>query len=444
MYLREHKNEFDRLVSRYMLFNQFRMEHVTYGPTFLSVSEDIITPIQFLDIIMGYKQKVAKGKPVKYNHGALIDLKDCLNNYDNRGLGDILTPNSFSCGWNYDKISVMFKYSGNLCLPFRHCTIYSAADDCVLVVDIKDTDDGTFNGTFYEFRAKDLLFQAKFEIAKKDGQWEIHFSADKYKRPLGSCVSNVTYLLDTVAMMESEVVEHILEDFAKNPLGFIVLRRAYKLIAALGCLGSYKSKTLYEVNTRSNVFIYADKDENLDEYIDERYNGCDYRKLDGWIVGGHWKLLPDEMYGVDRTGKTIKGITWVEPYKEESKSAEDIVTGEQTAKIIPNHALERAKERYGLELTNEDLDKIVEACVKGHDVTKLNVKDKFGKIRSAKSNLTGCYRLKYNKKYIDVVISRGVEAKSHRVATFLPAPKDTNCPIIDSKSYNTIKEDCCL
>ena len=66
MYLREHKNEFDRLVSRYMLFNQFRMEHVTYGPTFLSVSEDIITPIQFLDIIMGTEQKT------KGNQFALI------------------------------------------------------------------------------------------------------------------------------------------------------------------------------------------------------------------------------------------------------------------------------------------------------------------------------------------------------------------------------------
>ena len=106
------------------------------------------------------------------------------------------------------------------------------------------------------------------------------------------------------------------------------------------------------------------------------------------------------------------------------------------------HALERAKERYGLDLTKEDLRDISKRCVKLNNVVKMGVKDAYGHFRKMRG-AEGPYKLEYNGTLICVVLVKsGNKAdKRYYVGTFIPLPEDKNVNYISSKLYRELTKE---
>lgn len=103
------------------------------------------------------------------------------------------------------------------------------------------------------------------------------------------------------------------------------------------------------------------------------------------------------------------------------------------------HAIDRAKERYGLELTIEDLREITYRCRTNTDVTRLWVKNVYGMMPRHKSNdLSGPYRLKYKGNTIFVALNRNREDGKYWVRTFLPKPENPSLNYIDGLKYSQL------
>ena len=103
------------------------------------------------------------------------------------------------------------------------------------------------------------------------------------------------------------------------------------------------------------------------------------------------------------------------------------------------HALERAKERYGLELTKEDLRDISKRCVKLNNAIKMGVKDAHGHFKKLKGP-EGPYKLEYNGTLICVVLKKSgnKDDKRYYVGTFIPLPEDKNANYISSNLYREL------
>ena len=171
----------------------------------------------------------------------------------------------------------------------------------------------------------------------------------------------------------------------------------------------------------------------------EQYPDYTYEKLTGWLVDGYWKILPKNEYGHNMEGKSIKGIDWVKPYS--NIEGQKVNSGTQEASLVPNHAIQRAKERYNLDLTETDLQEMATMCIQGK-ATRLNIRDKFGRIQSPKKQFkNGCYRLTYKDRLMDLYLSNSID-HIYRVGTFLPEPAEPNIPIVEGKVFREITKDC--
>lgn len=102
------------------------------------------------------------------------------------------------------------------------------------------------------------------------------------------------------------------------------------------------------------------------------------------------------------------------------------------------HALERAKERYNLDLAKEDLCIIAKRCIKLVGATKLVVRDAHGHFKAMKG-AAGPYKLEYKGKLVCVVLMKSGNVKDKRlyVGTFIPLPEN-NVNYISSKRYREL------
>ena len=442
--LYKNTNKFSRMIAQYMPIQEYASYKDCRG---LGIENSAVA---FRNLIHKYQTNVAKKskKPTKNSvkEKAIVDLMDGLQQFADEGLDYRVAPKGFKAGTNYDSVFITVPYSGNICLPFRNCLIYSHLKDITfIVVDIKDVGEGYYSGKFYTVIAGDALCQYNFGISRVDGQWMIAIEMPKRLKPLGQDLCNIGGVLCSMSAMPDSMFDDMTEMGHGNVVGAYMAEDAKTLIALLSYLSSYKSKHLYELNGESSYYLYSNSSEQVDEYIKTHYPRCDYKKVEGWIIDGYYKFLPEKEYGKDRDGKRLQGLDWVVPYKDDYKEEQKqiAVSNSQTATIVPIHAIERAKQRYNMELSTDDLNNIANEILAGRDIKKLTVKDKFGRLYTSKNEL-GCYRIKYKNKYMDVVLSRCADKNSYRVATFLPAPEDVKSPIIDSKDYKSIMADCGL
>lgn len=434
--------KFNRVITQYLTIQEYASFKDNKG---LGIENSAVA---FRDLIHNYQLKVSKKskKPTKNSvkEKAIVDLMDSLRQFADDGLDKSVNPKGFVAYGNYDSVVVTVPYYGNICLPFKDCLIYSNLGDVTFImVDIKDLENGFYRGKFYTVIAGDRLCQYCFCIGREDNHWTIVIEMPKRLKPLGQDLCNIGVVLCSLSALPEDHFDNLYKMGRGNIVAAYMAEDAKTLIALLSSLSSYKSKNLYELKGESSYYLYSSSPEQVDEHIKTYYPKCDYKKVEGWIIDGYYKFLPEKEFGKDRNGKRLKGLDWVIPYKndytEEQKQL--AVSNSQTATIIPIHAIERAKERYNLDLTTDDLNNIANEILAGRDIKKLTVKDKFGRLYTSKNEL-GCYRLKYKNKYLDVVLSRCTDKDSYRVATFLPAPTDIKSPIIDSKDYKSVMDDC--
>ena len=106
------------------------------------------------------------------------------------------------------------------------------------------------------------------------------------------------------------------------------------------------------------------------------------------------------------------------------------------------HALERAKERYNLDLDKEDLCQISKRCFSLNNVTKMYIKDAHGHLKQTKGS-EGPYKLVYKDTLVWVILlkSKNKRDKRYYVGTFLPLPKDKNENFISSKIYREVNKE---
>lgn len=439
-------SEIKRLSMKYFSFQEFMKETVQYGQKMNKIQSDAFTASEILDRIVSYKTKMATkhGKLLKDNptKKAIIDISDCLTRYENK-------PYKVATGpFKVDRQSIRMLnvFDGKICLPFTKCFIYTKFFDMFSqVMEITDNEDGTYEGNVWVCERYEKIIQMKFMIQRYENSWGIAYGLSLRQKPLGQVLSNASTILDVISHydkkdfdLESERMKAIFTR-VNDMFGYHVSLMASRIILMLSYLSSYKSKSVYKLSKdESNIYVYSDKvGEEIDNYISENYPEYSSERINGWLVGGNWNFIKPTDYGMDKQGKKIKGLNWNDPYK--NHKAEQIVEdNDLTTRLIPIHALERVKERYNVELTQEDLQEIANECLKGH-ATKLTVRDKFGKLNTAKGKKS-CYRVKYKKNTFDVVLSDSHDKNSYRIATFLPKPKD-KYPVIDSKDYMEVMTD---
>ena len=404
--------------------------------------------IAFRDLIYKYKSTVSKksGKPMKHDirDKAIVDIMDGLEKYAVDGLDDKLEPKGFKAGLSKNCVYMGMEYNGNICLPFKECLIYSRLKDITsVIIDIKDNLNGVYTGNFYGIDAGNMLVQYKFEISRINNHWFIGMEFAKRLKPLGQDLCNMGVLVRALSSVPEKVFDWYTNIGRGNFVSAYMAEDCKAFFSILSYLSSYKSKNLYEVNGESSYFLYSNNSEDVDDYIKNYYPNHTYNKVEGWIIDGYYKMLSENEFGLDRNGKKLKGFDWVVPYKNDYKEEQKqmVKSNGQTSTIVPIHAIERAKQRYNLDLTTDDLNNIAKEVLAGHNIKKLAVRDKLGRLYSSKNEL-GCYRLKYKNRLMDVVLSRCIDVDSYRVATFLPEPKDPNVTIVDSKDYASVMEDC--
>lgn len=440
--------EMRKLAMKYITYEEWARENAAFGSKLNTIQNDFYSATEILDNIVSYKTKMAlkHNKLVKDNPKtkAIIDVSDCLERYAN----DIGMYKSKVGGYKAtkDALYLGFLFNGKICLPFKKCFVYTQLiNSYSAVLEITDNENGTYSGTLWNCQKLGKLIQLSFNIERYEYEWGITVKMPLRQKPLGQILSNASVLLNTIGMLTKEDldinglrIQYALETF-KDMFGYQFSGIATHIQLILSYLSSYKSKSVYKLSKdESNIYVYSDQvGECIDKYISENYPDYSSERIDGWLVGGNWNFLNPNEYGVDKNGKKIKGMTWNDPYKNH-KNEQIVEANEQTTRLIPIHALERVKERYNVELTQEDLQEIANECLKGH-ATKLTVRDKFGKLNTAKGKKS-CYRVKYKKNTFDVVLSDSHDKNSYRIATFLPKPKD-KYPVIDSKDYMEVMTD---
>lgn len=451
------EKEFQAVCNKYSSYNEFMKQYMSYGAL---IKDDVIcytgNALKIREDIFQYKNQVAKkhGRALKENvyDKAFIDLSDCVLRMYDMNLEDSIDPDCFYNHSDKDNICVTVPYKGNICLPFKSCYIYTELPMVAgNVIELNTNPMGYYEGTFYICMSEKRYAQAKIFINRdldknfKNGDvWYIHVLFPKKQRPLGCIFNNINALLVGFRNGKKEFLDFCVQSGKGNPLATLAAKNVDTIIGALSYMSSYKSKVLYEIKNDTSMYVYADKsDENFTDYMQENYTDMEYKRVDGWIVNGYWKFLPHNQWGKSFDGKNIQGMDWVVPYKDDFKEEQKqkAVSNTQTSMIVPIHAIERAKQRYNVDLSSDDLKVIADEVLAGHDTKKLSVRDKLGRLYTSKNEL-GCYRLKYKNKYMDVVLSRCLDKNSYRVATFLPAPKDLNSAIIDSKDYQSVMADC--
>ena len=447
-----------RLVSQYMTKREFDNQLVKRMLMVEATKEQPKYAHEFLDQVLDYKlrQATKNGKQLKNDPRvkALVDISDCLTIQKEQDENiDILKSfkhkmiqkyGEYQYGQDRETILTKITYKGNICIPFDNCYVYTCIDEMGCIVDIKTNEDATYSGSIYYLGMDCICIQSKFDIVREGDTWSIRITTSKLQRPLGNPMCNVASIISLLVFGDFETYVQLFGKDANSDLKDIVPQfissLARMLLDTLNYLGAYKSKYVYKLTCDTNtMYCYTTKiGEEVQEYMKEHYPQYTYEKLDGWIVNGYWKLLNKNDYGKDKNGVSKKGFDWVTPYDNVEKT--QINSGEQQASLVPIHALQRAKERYNIDLDAHNLQEITEMCRDGKDVTKLTVRDKFGRLpkKDYKSNYT-CYRLNYKNKYMDVVFEK--QKENSRIMTFLPAPKEPQYPIIDSAVLNKILQD---
>lgn len=407
---------------------------------------------EFLEQVLDYKIKQATKHGRKLNNDprsrALVDISDCLVNSGKkeRDMSKYQIGKQYggySYGQTKDTLVTRLTFKGNVCIPFDNCYVYTCTDDMGCIIDIKTNDDGTYSGTLYYLFSDLICIQSKFILTREETCWSVVIEVSKMQRPLGYPMSNIGAILSMLIFGDFEKFRNYFDVEDKNIIELPQLFNSSlsrMLLDALYYLGTYKSKYVYKLTQEDHtMYCYTTElGDHVQEYMREHYPNYMYEKLDGWIVNGYWKILKDKQPGTDKNGKSVRGYTWVTPY--EGEEIEQVTSGEQQSNLMPIHAIKRAKERYKVDLTLHDLQEITKMCIEGKEVTKLTIRDKFGRLpkKDYKNNYT-CYRLKYRNKYMDVVFEHLKD--NARISTFLPAPKEPNYPIIDSAVYNKILQD---
>lgn len=408
----------------------FLQECFNYADKFDLLKE--INAYDLKDQIISYKQKVSKAKLI---NKPFVDVSPCIKYHMENDDVSYLKLNYTD---NRKTINIQLLYDGIICLPFKTCYIYVNCGDMIKqVMDITDNEDGTYKGILYTYCGFNQLTQFNFNISRKENYdcWLVDLNFSCGQRPLGQTLSNITTLLFCMRGLNYETAEKSqILDMDVVQAG--IAENAGCIPVMLKLLSAYKTNLLYKVIHRnSDIFVYSNNTD-IDKYINKIYPNCNIELQDNWIVDGYYKFLPLSQLGKDRNGKPLKGFDWIIPYENQIQLMESNNQSTNTVKI---HALQRAKERYNLDLTNEDLQSIIKDCLAGK-CNKLLVKNKFGQIKhTVKPNKEGCYRINYKGNIIDFVL--GKQNKQYRIATLLPKPKDTQSLCIDSKDYATIKGD---
>jgi hypothetical protein len=376
------------------------------------------------DHIFSYKKKVAaKNKKHCNIDGVFLDISDCLQqSYE----VDKTRGYRTACLTLPNRLAIGIKHIGNICLPFKNCYIYVNDKKNSYVVQITDKEDGTYRGKLYVSLPIKCFLQISFVIHREENFWNCLCAFDKQQRPFGQILSNSACAIHTIMSIHRHCFDceddEVYTDF--------VINECMKICLMLKHLSSYKDKQLYKVG--KDLFVYS-QGKNVLDYIEKVYPNQPIEKQEGWLVNGYWKFLDEKEFGKDQKGNKIKGLTWVVPHEQEEKL--QINMNNQTTNLVKLHALKRAKERYNIDLTTEDLQNIVDLCLDNKG-KRLFIINKFGQLKcTVQNNKAGCYRVWYNGMYLDVAIHYDYNTKRYRVCTLLPKPKDVQCTTISSKDY---------
>lgn len=427
------------IIGKYM-----RMEEFIRASASLIVKDGVYKGIKMkyclnnLDQIIDYKLKVSKGKKLNNDprEKAIIDLSDMLSDYTNK---EHSTQIIYGIDCNKDGINIEARFFGRLCIPFEKCFIFTQVPNVVSqVIDIQHDLKGTYTGSVYLFLPKGLYIQMGMTITRENNYWKLVFKIPAKQKPLGTTcpniVSIVQYMLGCGIKLKKEYDEAYPEQRIE---GALCADMVTGVVAVFEMLDAYKNKYVFNVtNEDRNVFLYTNK-KDIQEYIDTHYSGFQCNMLDKWLINGYWKFINPNDSGKTKDGGLIKGLDWVSPYKEETKDVVD--SNGQQSTLVKVHAIQRAKERYNLDLTSLDLVELLNQCF--HGGKKLTVRDKLGRLKTVKGK-KGPYRVNYKGMTVDVAVDKSPMDKTYRIATFLPKPKNIQCTIVDSKDYNTIMEDC--
>lgn len=409
------------LVMKYMSMLEFRKQ-VTFHAKHFDSTKKVFNALEFYNVIRDYNLKHNKNVTSK----AFIDMADCFIKAE----GKVLNWNNFNVSHNKVRTEITLEYKGNICIPFSECFIYTSFPGILgQVVEIKDNKDGTYSGSIYFCYNYNALLQAHFKIEPKETYWKLYVSINHGHKPLGQNWSNIGIILFMLSLQEEEYIQSTIKqdenakDYTDIPC-VLMQDVGLGLCAALQYLDFYKDKTVYKTD---NIYVYGD---DIKEYMEENYPAREYEKLNGWLIKGYWKQIKG--MGKDQDGKPIKNLNWVIPYS--NVQDEKVESNSQETRLVPIHAVDRAEQRYDIDLSQEDLDFIKEECLKGK-CKKLAVKDRLGRIQQSKGKW-GCYRINYKERILDFVLTKYGE--DYRISTFLPEPKDPNYMIIDSKVYNDV------
>lgn len=425
------------IIQRYMSMS----EYVRYISTTVVKDEAYKQNVKYclnnLDQIIKYKLQVSKGKKINNDprDKAIIDLSDMLVNYSHKSNEK---PLIYDVTGNRDSINIKGRYYGKLSVPFDKCFIFTQVPNIVSqVVDFNHDGKGNYSGCLYIFLTGKFVIQYSYSIKRVEDYWHVELNLPIKQKPFGTTCPNIMGLIHQLLNSSNEIYEEYKEVYPNYTIERAMAADiATGMLAVFEMLDSYKSKYIYSVEKDKHIYLYTDK-KDITEYIDTHYNGFSYKLLDQWLVNGYWDFLPNKELGRDKEGKPIKGLNWVVPYEKEQKDV--VSTNGQQSNLVKVHAIQRAKERYNLDLTIEDLKEVLNMVISGN-CKKLTLRDKLGRLKTPKG-MGAPYRINYKGATMDVAIDRGRD-KSLRVATFLPKPKDAQCTIIDSKDYNTIMTDC--
>lgn len=445
-------NDFKRLCNRVSTYQSYLQQCHTYMNKYMKDTDDTTGGSNALAMrseIFNYKSAMAKKNGKCFNvDKAFVDLSDCLEEFDYDCVESTRTAGYWGHA-NKQSIGIMLEYKGNICLPFKSCYLYTCKNGVSShVMEINTQPDGTYTGMVYVQVGLKRYLQMSLEISHYgqdkgfSDNWWIKLKLVNQQRPLGQIFTNINSLLISIQNSSQKRVDEILENGSDLCIA-VLSGLAGMVLGALSYTASYKSKLLYEVKGDIPAYVYSrSTGKPLQEYMETHYPNKEYSLVDGWLIDGYWKVLKKGETGKSYTGKLIPRLNWTVPYGEDysEEQKQVVVSNSQKSTIVPIHALERAKERYDMVLSSQDLENIVQQVLAGTNVKKLTIKDRFGKFVTPKGR-RGCYRLDYNNQTIDVVVSRCLETESYRVATFLPRPMDTKTNVISSNIYNEIMKD---
>lgn len=97
--------------------------------------------------------------------------------------------------------------------------------------------------------------------------------------------------------------------------------------------------------------------------------------------------------------------------------------------VLPSpHAIQRAKERYNLDLTQEDIEYICKFCLAGNAGPPLLTKNIFGELKNYSVHTGRIYRMEYKGQIIEPVIKKTKGKNEVKCATINPPPtSDGRC-----------------